>query len=72
MSAATLSAREGRHKAEIRYRVGDSTEVKVFEFDVEFAAQTQCDVVVRFGQEGPRASACNGHRPAAYGGTWRH
>ena len=72
MSGATMSAREGRQHAEIRYRVGHSAETNVFQFDVELIAQNQCDVVVRFGAEGPRASACTNHRPASYGGTWRH
>ncbi|MGK7870914.1 hypothetical protein [Falsiroseomonas sp. E2-1-a20] len=72
MSGATMSAREGRQQAEIRYRVGQSAEAKVFQFDVEFIAQSQCDVAARFGEEGPRASACTNHRPASYGGTWRH
>jgi len=72
MSGATMSAREGRQQAEIRYRVGHGAETKVFQFDVDLIAQSQCDVVVRFGDEGPRASACTNHRPASYGGTWRH
>jgi hypothetical protein len=72
MSGATMSAREGRQQAEIHYRVGQSAEAKVFQFDVELIAQSQCDVAVRFGEEGPRASACTNHRPASYGGTWRH
>jgi hypothetical protein len=63
---------EGRHQAEVRYRVGDSIEVEVFQFDVDVLAQNQCSVVVRFAEEEPRASACTNHRPGTYGGTWPH
>ena len=67
-----MSAPEGRQQGEIRYRVGLNEEAKTFLFDVEIVAQSQCDVVLRFGEQGSRASACTDHRPASYGGTWRH
>ncbi|WP_431305123.1 hypothetical protein [Sediminicoccus sp. BL-A-41-H5] len=72
MSPAMLSERQGRQTAEIQYRLGDSEQVSVFRFDVELIAQSQCDVITRFDADGPRVNGCHNHRPASYGGTWRH
>lgn len=72
MSPIMVSAYAGRQRAEIRYRVGDSEDVELFHFEIELVAQSQCDVIVQFAENGPHASACGNHRPASYGGTWRH
>ena len=72
MSPVMLSTQAGWQVAEIRYRVADDDDVKHFRFDVELVAQSQCDVLVRFRDDGPHASACANHRPGAYGGTLRH
>jgi len=67
-----LSAPSGRQPAEFRYRVGDSPEIRTYRFELDLIPQSQCDTVIQFDQNGPRASACQNHRPASYGGTWRH
>ena len=72
MSPVMLSTQAGWQVAEIRYRIADDEDVKHFRFDVELVAQSQCDVIVRFREDGPHASACANHRPGTYGGTLRH
>jgi hypothetical protein len=72
MSSAMMSALAGRQPAEIRYRIGDEGEVRVFRFEVDLLEQHLCDVLVRFGEDGPSASACANHHPGTYGGTWPH
>jgi hypothetical protein len=71
-SAEIVSAPAGRHEVVLRYWVGAAAEPETFVFDIQLIAQSQCDVLVVFGEQGPRASACTNPRPASYGGTWRH
>jgi hypothetical protein len=71
-SPQVVSAPEGRRSAVVRYRIGDAGETEIFAFDIQLVALSQCDVRVVFAEDGPRASPCVNHRPASYGGTWRH
>jgi hypothetical protein len=72
MSATQMSTLAGRQPAEIRYRIGDEEEVRVFRFEVDLLEQHLCVMEVRFGEGGPSASACIRYHPGTYGGTWPH
>jgi hypothetical protein len=72
ISAATMSTLAGRQPAEIRYRIGDEEEVRVFRFEVDLVAQHRCRLMVRFGESGPSASVCTYYHSGSHGGTQLH
>ena len=66
MGSRRMSGPEGRRRAQIRYRHGLDRDVQTFRFDVDIVGQSQCQVVVEFGQDGPRANPCTHPVPARY------